>query len=474
VLLAMTSVAHGEPVAVDPRPREAEPALQSLEGIVEQPITADDVRGAPVPGTEHGRTDSIDTGHGTARLLGRSLLFIPRVPLELVAQPVRGLLYLQGRYSIIDEIQGLFRTEGGRVAIYPTALFETGLGLNVGARARFTDLLGHGERLFARVGFGGEQKALAALELGIGGRLSAGLRLRYELADSLQFYGYGNGDVVTPTMPIDPLTSEDAVSTEFDLELFRVSPYVKYQLSRNLSLTASGALTQKSFSPDDVEGDDFAIDQAFMVDRIPGFASGTTFAYTELEVAWNTRRRAHAWDAPGMRGTGGLVLGFIGRQHHLGEDEPSYYRIGVDLQRYLRLAVGPRVLELRAYGELVTGARDEVPFSELPRLGGSSLLRGYESGRFRDRVAIVTQASYAWAVSSWLAPSVFVDVGRVYSGLDDLSLDHPRAGFGAALEAYSKQRMFIRAEVASSLDGGVFVYLTLNPAFDAYSRAERN
>jgi hypothetical protein len=64
-------------------------------------------------------------------------------------------------------------------------------------------------------------------------------------------------------------------------------------------------------------------------------------------------------------------------------------------------------------------------------------------------------------------------VGRVFASFDDLSLDNPRVGVGAALELYSDQGMVARTQIASSIDGGVFLYLAIGPTFVSPSRGGR-
>ncbi len=475
VVLATSGLAYGQPPP-EPKPPPAAPTSPvdaEVEPSVEPVLTADTVRDDPRPGQEHGRLDPVDTGDSTPRWIGRQVLRIPQLPFLLLWQPARGFFYLQDRYHLIEAIEGALETDDGRIAGYPTALVETGFGLNVGARIRFKNVFDQGERISARVGFGGQDKQVVAVDATTSGRLSLGLKLRYEVSDTDRFFGYGNGDFETPMMPIDPLTSDAAVQTDLGTTMLKGVLGGKYRLTPNLAITVNAAVVNKSFDVATPRGDRLAIDEAFDIERIPGFVRGTRFLYNELEVAYDTRRTASRWDPAGLRTSGGLVLGFVGRQDGLRDDEPSFYRVGLDLQRYVRITNGPRVLEVRAYGELVTGERDEVPFTELPRLGGSSLLRGFATDRFRDRLALVTQVSYTWAASSWFAPSLFVDAGRVYSGLDAVSLDGIRTGFGFAMDVYRPAGLLVRFQIAASVDGDMFTFLMLNPVFDARGRVER-
>ena len=331
-------------------------------------------------------------------------------------------------------------------------MIETGLGADVGLRVRITDLVGAGERIDARLAYGGSSQPIATLGIEAGtSRVTAGVIGTLEIAEQ-PFHGYGNGEATQLAMPIDPLISDAQVSTQFEARLFRVAPHVRARLPHHLSLTAMAALSRRSFKADDADDGELRIDEAFMTDRLPGFADGITSLYSELEVAFDSRRKAREWDAPGMRGTGGLAALFVGRFQGLEDGDPGFFRLGIDLERIIPLTIGPRVLTLRAYGEVVTGSRAEVPFTDLPRLGGSSVLRGYAVDRFRDRCAAVLQATYRWRAGSWLAPMLFADVGRVFAGLDDLSLDNARVGFGAAIELYSDTGTIVRTQIASSID----------------------
>ncbi len=487
-VLAIASVADAQPVEVDPAdakpaavdppvpavvvepPVEAKPAAVPVE---EPPPTADDVRGAPLPGEESGRADPVDTGDGAGRKVGRALLWIPRLPFMIAMAPLRGLLYAQARYQAISGLVSLFVTDDLKFGLYPTVFVATGFGLNVGAGAFAKDLLGLHDKFSVRVGFGGDTRYLAAAKIALKPhpRLSAIVAGLYEKRGAEAFYGYGNGDDSAAGMPIDPLTSDDAVASRFGVRLMRVVPRLKLRLPADLSVTATAAVVSKSFNGVD-NAIDPSIEAVFMTDRVPGFNEGTTFLYDELELAWDTRRAKERWDGHGLHTTGGLVLGFAGYEHDI-KGGPSFLRAGFDLQRLIRLSRGPRVLEFRTYGEMVSGTRDEVPFSELPRLGGENLLRGYPIDRFRDRVALLTQVTYRWAVASWLVPALFVDAGRVYSGVRDVSLKDPRVGFGFSLEVYSRTGLALRGEIASSIDGGLFFYFSLNPVFDARARVER-
>lgn len=468
-LLSALRVAHADPVAAGEPPPQDDRDRDRDRDVVEPapprpaelPLTAADVHDAPLPGDAHGRLDPLDPGDSVARRIGRAALWVIRLPFLIVAQPVRGLMYLQGRYDLSGHVRQTFTSHDNKIAIYPTALFETGFGFNAGVRARFTNLFGGGEEFTTRLAFGGRNQLHFGQSFAIARERTAyGIAVHYDRTDDERFYGIGNGELIEPTMPLDPFAGPAARSAFID-DAMRAVSQIAWRLPANLSTTTRVAVVRKRFERDAASSD--AIDRVFQIDEVPGFAAGTTYIESELELAYDSRHQVADWDAPGMIGAGTFVAGFAGYQQDIADGAPGFVRYGFDAQRIFRLSLGPRALALRVYGEAITGDRDEVAFTELPKLGGPWLLRGYETARFRDRVAVVGQATYRWAAARWLAPSVFVDVGRVFAGLDDLSLDDPRVGFGGALTLFSARGAVIAAEVATSIDGGIQAFVSLNP-----------
>ena len=79
-----------------------------------------------------------------------------------------------------------------------------------------------------------------------------------------------------------------------------------------------------------------------------------------------------------------MVRGFGGYLHQL-DAGSDFWHYGVDVQEFVHLSLAPKMFVFRLWGEGVTGSIDEVPFYELPYLGGD-FLRGYDFARFRDRL----------------------------------------------------------------------------------------
>jgi outer membrane protein assembly factor BamA len=128
---------------------------------------------------------------------------------------------------------------------------------------------------------------------------------------------------------------------------------------------------------------------------------------------------------------------------------------------------------LRVRTSWVIGHLDEIPFPDLPTLGGPKLLRGYTSGRFHDRGSLLGTVEYRYPVQDNIASYLFIDAGRVLDNLYDVSptgLRDLRVSWGAGLYLFSGGGLLLRGQLASSIDGGLFINLLLD-ADDDYAGA---
>lgn len=413
------------------------------------PVTA-------VPGAESGRIDDGDRD-SLLRRAGRAVLFVPRVVTMVAFAPVRVALFAFERYDLERRYIKLFFDEEEVVGLHPVARIESDYGFTAGARFVHRDLFGAREHLALRGSMGGRFRDRLALTFHTGNRL--GEHLRLELTGELdrrpkeRFFGIGNVD--------------DAPKTRYRQQLERARAILDVRAEENLHVRTSAALTDLDYGRSDTGP---PIDLVYGEPLLTGW-TGVRQAYGELELRWDTRRRVSR-DSPALISTGELASGFLGRVHRL-DAGSDYWRYGLDLQRFHRLGEGPRVVVARLRGEGVTGSLDEVPFTELPELGGRTLLRGYNTDRFRDRVAAVGSFEYRWDLSYRVTGTMFVDVGRVYPSLRDISVEELRVGYGVGIEYQTRTSFLGQLSIASSVDGGVFVNLSFDPVFDLDSRVER-
>jgi hypothetical protein len=424
---------------------------------VSHATAAPPTEGAPPPGEESGRVDRPEDGDSTLRSVGRALLAVPRMAFEAAFAPVRAGIWADDRYHLRDRFHDVFFNDANTMGLYPTAAFEDGFGLTGGARFVHRDVFGEREKvaLFARAG--GRYRYTTSLEARTGqrlGRLSLVTRGELESRPKEGYYGVGNANA--------------AIEARYRQHLLRANAIADLRLVDRLHLRVAGAVADVELARSD-EGP--AIDELYPMETLTGWG-GVRSTYAEVELRWDGRHRVTSFERLSLPSAGtfaGIYAGHVSRLDG-GED---FQRYGANVEHLLRIADGPRVLSTRAHVEAVSGASGSVPLTELPQLGGTRLLRGYPTERFRDRLAVVGTLEYEWALSLTASASLFVDAGRVYASLEQLELDGMRLGYGAALELHDAKGLIVRGSLASSVDGGVFLSLSFDDVFELDDRVER-
>ncbi|HET7503128.1 MAG TPA: BamA/TamA family outer membrane protein [Kofleriaceae bacterium] len=476
VLGAALDTAAADPVASssEPRRRPTEPTVPAPSPVRHEP-TAAGVAGDPPPGEESGRRDEIDPGDSAGRQIARGVLWLPKVLFELAMAPIHAAVWAEDRYQLTHLYVRTFFNKDQSIGLYPTASYETAVSADVGARFIHKNLFGSHEllslhaRTGALFGDGYREAALGTFRTGdLLHRVQLGIDASYDRRPADPFYGIGNGDLApSPEAPIDPRRDDRAIETYHRYRELRLAILGEVHATDELRVRTSGSVTDLRFARSDSGA---PIDSVYDSAGLVGFDTGVRHAYGELEVRWDSRRRISRWEPPDLHAGGSLISAFAGRDHRLTGDGIEFWRYGLDLQHFWRIARGPRVVVARVHGEGITGERDEIPFTQLPTLGGALYLRGYPSGRFRDRVAGFGTLQYEWDVSHFIDAYVFTDVGRVFPSLEDVTWSGLRAGYGIGLELHSDRGFLLEGSLASSIDGGVVVSLSLNPVLDTRPR----
>jgi outer membrane protein assembly factor BamA len=197
-------------------------------------------------------------------------------------------------------------------------------------------------------------------------------------------------------------------------------------------------------------------DNPYLGDFVPGSEGGITSGFG-VDLVRDSRDHTFFPNNGGFHRFNFLwYASFFGSDFDFGEIE-------VDLRRYF--AVAPdQVIAVQLYGEFTTG---QPPFYELAALGGSTIMRGYFRGRYRDRHYIATQIEYRAHVWWRFGAVVFGGVGDVFgSSASDLSLANLKYsyGFGLRLLFNRQEKINLRADFGWGRDTRG-VYFGLEEAF---------
>ncbi len=408
----------------------------------------------------------------------RVLLFFPRITFWLAVQPIRGVVYVQERYGLVQRLTDATFTEDGRFGLYPVAGYESGFGFKIGARAVAKDIFGKKEKLKLRADWGGE------FRYAVGAKISTGKRLgpvSFEADSSLErrprekFYGIGNGrdlDEPLPTL-IDPTLAEVSLPSRFREDVIRNVVTIDVEFMDELHTRLSGAVMLREFSA----GEDQDITTRFDTSKLIGFETGVKNAYVENELIWDSRRPSTPWATQTIDGSGWLARAHFGINRGIEDDPSKFYAYGGELQRYFDLYQGTRTLTVRALFDAVGGTDGrtdgKIAFIDLPRLGGSEFLRGYPSGRFRDKAVALGTVEYTWAIMNNSSAFTFIDVGQPLASFEDVTSQQVRFGYGFGLQLHTRNTFFMRAQLAFSRAGDMVFNLVFSPAFGRRERAGR-
>ena len=123
-----------------------------------------------------------------------------------------------------------------------------------------------------------------------------------------------------------------------------------------------------------------------------------------------------------------------------------YQYLSFDARRYQPLWFS-HMLALRLAQRSTWG---ELPFQQLPQLGGANLFRGWFAGQLRDRHLTALEAEYRLPISARWAVVGFGSVGQVGRRVRDYSLSKLRVAGGAGLRfaVDTDSRTNIRVDVA--------------------------
>ncbi|MFT3692951.1 MAG: hypothetical protein QM831_07410 [Kofleriaceae bacterium] len=415
--------------------------------------------------------------HGEDHPVYRGLLLPVRYLTIGIMAPFRGGAYLLERYQLRDRIEQLLFNDDGTFGVYPTAFIESQLGFNVGIHAIESNAFGHKEKITAAASYGGEFQQAYEGTFATGELLGAfHIRARgsYQAWNRSNFFGIGNANQRTPVMEtqVDALTDDTSYHTRFGQDVSHGEIQGTVTAVGPLSFGVTAAYTRRRFNANAIVDEYEKTIAQYDATSLVGYLTGVDNFYGEASVTFDTRSYRNRYISLAAPSTGWWATAWIGDTQGIEKDPSDYVRYGVDVHRYIDIYHGDRVLILRGYLEAVTAKLSEIPFTDLPRIGGNDILRGYEVDRFRDRAAAVVTAEYDWPLHYGLTGYIFCDMGRVANSVGDLDPSDIHVGYGGGIQVQSLAAFLVRGQIAYSGDG-IFFRLALDPIADTRSKQRR-
>lgn len=400
-----------------------------------------------------------------ALFVPRAILFVPARIVGFLSLPLRAGLRAIEKHHVIERVEDFFLNDDHSAGILPLISVSTFFGAQIGVRAFHSNLGGHGEEgnLKASWGINQEQTYVASFKAARvrGTPFWLEAVTSYELHPSQRFYGFGSEGAWEGERP-DLAASDLSPRTNnalafYSHERFRQLLTVGATIGNpglELRLGARGRFKHHEFGPARGNGEeDRSVEFVYDTTRLPGYDEGADIADLEGIVQLDARNQRGATSS-------GVYAEAFGGGSPIGQF--NYGHFGGDVTAYFNLYHGDRVLVARLLFDAVVGDREELPFMEMPTLGGAYRLRGYPLNRFRDEKAVAGTLEYHYPIHDVLAGAFFVDAGEVSRDFDDLFTNpHIKVGGGGGLIVRSKDKVYLSLEVAGG--DGVQVYVTTDP-----------
>jgi len=315
------------------------------------------------------------------------------------------------------------------LSAFPIVMYDSDIGIGLGAKSLLRNGFGHDESLDLLVFFSskGEQWYVLAgsipdPELRQGRRFAGALDIKLEFDKLLKsnYFGLGNGT--------------DDNEHQFPKEFWTLQLTLGTAPHPRLIGEIVGRLTHYAI---------YGYDPAWGT-----ITAGTAGAGESFVAAFGARIRWDGRDSSvnprkGWRVVAGVDLA----RPEMGSDwRFTVFRLESSL--YASLA-RDHVIAGRWWMQSVDGV---APYVELSKVGDSWTARGFKADRFLDRAMTLSSMEYRFPLYRRLGGVAFVDVGRVWPGLHDLSLRDWHADAGGGLRYYLAN-FVTRLDVGSSNEG---------------------
>jgi hypothetical protein len=187
----------------------------------------------------------------------------------------------------------------------------------------------------------------------------------------------------------------------------------------------------------------------------PGLFSHPLYIHTETSAAidWRT--------SPGYSRSGGYYG--VKLVSYADQDDAtfSFRRVDGELVQHLPVLRENWVVSLRGRIQSTLGDEDVVPYYLLPALGSGGTLRGYSTGRFRDRQSLLTSVEFRWIPNrTAMDMAFFYDAGKVASRREDLDFNDLKTNWGIGARFHTRAATALRIELARGSEGFNLVFAT--------------
>ena len=380
---------------------------------------------------------------------GDVLLWVPRIALFpvhfvlnwFVRKPIVWLITRAEANFVFARVEKALTFFNGKATLFPTFLADFGLNPAVGLAYTHSDLFTNGNTFnlsvsvwnpeeWLRVAIRNEQRTL---DDDSGLLVLDGEFLR---RPDQVYYGLG----------ADTRTDDERI---YAVERAEVGLEVLATLHKLNKISFSTRFRTVGFDADDARapaiGREFDLDGerierpgaiAFSTpETIPGFSERYQLLEHRIHLMLDSRSPDTEFDG----GTGLRFEAFGSFEWDPAQTSRNFLRVGGELSALYDFSGNGHIAAVRAYTEFLVDdiGDDDVPFTELPQMGGNEVMRGYLPGRFLGKYAVAVTGSYRYPVWSLIDAEIFGSVGNVFGVPDEVN-DVDITGAGSQKFSFKK------------------------------------
>jgi outer membrane protein assembly factor BamA len=197
----------------------------------------------------------------------------------------------------------------------------------------------------------------------------------------------------------------------------------------------------------------------FTTSSLPGLF-GATLRTLGITIGRDTGERK---DYTFKGGSNHLEISF---NDAIGNEPFQYWRYHFDAERFFWLTSDGRKV-IAARGLIETNrptAGHQVPFFDMPVLGATQTLRGFENFRFRDQSALGLTLEYRYRIWPRMDWGFFVDEGQVATRVRDFAFNRFHTGYGTRFFVWATPNVPISFDLGFSRETWR-LYVNLNTTF---------
>ena len=208
-----------------------------------------------------------------------------------------------------------------------------------------------------------------------------------------------------------------------------------------------GEVAYEDYENEEGQGKAPSIETAYDAASAPGLFQNIKYIRSQGTAAIDWR------SSPGYSRKGGYY-GVVMHDYADQDKTYSFRRLDGEVIQHLPILRENWVLSFRGRVQSTLDDDDIVPYYLLPSLGSGRTLRGYSTGRFRNRHALLTSGEFRWIPSRLaLDMALFYDAGKVSARRDDLDFNGMKTNYGIGVRFHGPTSTPIRLEMARGSDG---------------------